>query len=721
MPARRPPPASAFSLHGRPEIPPAATRRYTWLAAILAALFAAALLAMVAGPHKIGDYMTETDFYGDYARGARMVQQGKLVPARYGVVGPGYEVTLALAGFIVRDLFVAAQLLSVAAMTGALLLWFFLLRRRAGARIALLAALFMATNAHFFHYGYAATTDALALALQAGALYLLLAGPGRRALLGAGLLSACAFLTRYNAVYLLPAGLIAALAGATGAAAAGGAPAPAARAGAAPAPQSAPPPGPGARAQRTRAALEFAAGFFAPVVPWVLYSLAHGGSFSFQLHHNIAYEVFARAKGIPWDTYQNELQPQFKSLMDVIRRDPGAVFGRILFNVWDHLRLDAMNVLGWPVAIAGVLGLVLGLRDGTLRRLWPVWVAGALLFLTLVPTFHSERYSVALLPIYAVAPAIAFGSPLVALAFGRRGRLWLKPALAVVPLLFAVGRSVAVQARVVDQLPVEVLECSATLRELKRPGDRLIARKWHVAFHADVEGLPFPFADSLPDLARYAHENRVRWLYFSWPEAETRPKFYHLLDTTGVVPGLIPRRVTWPHPAVLYEIGPEFGRVPSWFANDTLKALHMVRARLMVEGDNPRILLGYARLVGMRGDAEQARVTALKAVRYAPRDPEVLTMAAGIALMLRDGETALKLLRRASSIAPGDVNIRVALGLAHLTTGGDGEAAAAWRPVIESCNDPEVLLDMVRLFHAQGDRDAEQRAMARLRQVGGMP
>ncbi|TMQ60845.1 MAG: glycosyltransferase family 39 protein [Candidatus Eisenbacteria bacterium] len=179
---------------------------------------------MVAGPHKIGDYMTETDFYGDYARGARMVQQGRIVPARYGVVGPVYEVTLALAGFIVRDLFLAAQLLSVAAMTGALLAWFFLLRRRVGARVALLGVLFTATNAHFFHYGYAATTDALALMLQAGALYLLLASRGPRAMPGAGLLAAVAFLTRYNAIYLLPAGLIAALGGATGAAAGGATP-----------------------------------------------------------------------------------------------------------------------------------------------------------------------------------------------------------------------------------------------------------------------------------------------------------------------------------------------------------------------------------------------------------------------------------------------------------------------------------------------------------------
>ena len=721
----------AFSLHGSAEISAAEARLHTGLALALAALFAVALIAMVAGPHKIGDYMTETDFYGDYARGARMVQQGRIDPARYGVVGPGYEVTLALAGLVVRDTFIAAQLLSVAAMTGTLLLWFFLLRRRAGSRVALLAALFLATNAHFFHYGYAATTDAVALALQAGALWFLLAARGRRAMLGAGLLSACAFLTRYNAVYLLPAGLIAALAGGTGGAPAAGPvttsdPAPGPPAHPAGAPRSTQPAAPTLPAtakgrHRMRQALEFVAGFFAPVVPWVLYSLAHGGSFSFQLHHNIAYEVFARAKGIPWDTYQNELQPQFKSLMDVIRRDPGAVFGRILFNAGDHLRLDAKMVLGWPVAITALAGIAFGARDGTLRRLWPLWAAGALVFLTLVPTFHSERYSLALLPAYAALPALALGSPLLALAVGRRRKLWLKPVLAVVPLGSALMSSVVVQERVVDQLPVEVLECAATLRELKRPGDRLMARKWHVAYHAGVEGLPIPFADSLPDLARYAHENRVRWLYFSWPEAETRPRFYHLLDTTGVVPGLTPRRVTLPHPAVLYEIGPEFGRVPSWFSNDTIKALHTLRARLMVEGDQPKMLLAYAQLQRSRGELAEARAAALRAASTAPRDAEVLAMAAGILLSQNDGRTALRLLQRAASITPGDTRIQIGIGLAHLATGAEREAAAVWRPLIEACDDRVILQQMAQVFHDQGDREGERRAMLRLRQTGGPP
>jgi len=700
-PAPRPQPATGFSLNAGAGVTPAETRRLTIFAWCVAAAFACGLLFMIAGPHKIGDYLTETDFYGDYAKGARLIQQGNLLPSRYGVVGPGYEVALAVAGLAVRDLFVAAQLLSAAAMTVALLLWFFLLRRCADARVGLLVVLVIAANPHFFHYGYAATTDALSVVIQAGALYLLLARGGARSVIGAGVLAALAFLTRYNAIYLLPAGIAAIVAAGRPAAepAAGGSP----------------------RAARVRDAFRFTAGFFAPVVPWVLYSLAHGGSFSFQLHHNIAYEVFAHAKGIPWDTYQRDLQPQFKTLWDVIRRDPNAVAARMAFNCWDHLRLDAGSLLGWPTAAAGLLGIALGAADGTLRRLWPLWAASALLFLTLVPAFHSVRYSLALLPFYATTIALAFASPLGALAVGRARRLWLKPALAVVPLGLSLNDSVRVQAHVIDQLPTEVLECAQTLRELKQPGDRLIARKWHVAFHAGVDGVAFPFADSLADLATYAHRHHVRWLYMSWPEAETRPQFYFLLDTSGRIPGLTARRTTWPHPAVLYEIGPEFGRRPDWFGNDTLRALHSVRGRLMIDGNDTRLLMALAAIQRARGDLEAARSAAGRAAALAPGNRDAQKTLGFVALDQGDAEAALPALQRAEAIDPGDLESRLAVGAALLQLGRNAEAAAQWRSLIERTENPEILLEMLRLYQAAGDREAERRVVTTLERVGASP
>jgi tetratricopeptide (TPR) repeat protein len=677
----------AVALHAAPGLTPGLDRLLWRLTLLVVALLGVALFAMVLGPHQVGDYMTETDFYGQYAQGARLIQHGHLDPARYGVVGPGYELALAVAGLVVRNLFLAAGLLSLVSSSLALLLWSALLRRRADARAALGAALFMATNATFFRYGYSVTTDAFALALQSAALYVLLTRPGFRAAAGAGMLAALAFLTRYNAGVLLPAGILAI--------AAGGA----------------------LQERRGRAALLFAAGFLMPVLPWVIYSFAHGTGVTFQLHHNIAYEVFARAKGIPWDTYQRTLQPQFHNLADVIARDPGAVAGRMLFNVYDHLRLDATSLLGWPLALCAVLGLGPGVADGALRRLWPLAPAWALLFLALVPAFYSERYSLALLPYYAAAAALFFASPRFALVLRRGPRLWLKPVLALLPLAFALAATVRSQARVLDQLPVEVLDAARTLRSLARPGDRVIARKAHVAFHSGVEPVPFPFVSTLPELADYARSQGARWLYFSWPEGQTRPEFWYLLDSTAVVPGLTRRCVTAPHPAVLYEIGPAFGQAPAWAANDTLSTLHAARGQLAVDPSDPRALRSLGSVELARGQLAEARAAYERAARRLPRDTTLQLAIGKVCVRLGDFAAGAAAFERAEALDPSNVDARIGRGWALLFAQRPQEAAVAWRPVVALTRDSDTLRRMIELYQALGDRETEVRARAALAQT----
>src|SRR5262249_54771826 len=280
-PDRRPA-APAFALHAAagPTGP-----LLDWAAYAIVALYAVAMLWLTFGPHRVGDVFTETDFYGSYGPGARGILHGHLDPRRYGVVGPLFELLLAGVGLVVHDLFLAAGLIAAIAMTAALLLWRSLLARRGGAALALLAVAFLATNAQFFRYGWSGTTDAPALALQSAALWALLGGrgdgpPGARRLFAAGVLAAGAFLTRYNSVALLPAGLAAVALGWNGV----------------------------ARGGRTRAALVFAAGFLAPVLPWLAFSASHGGALRFQLHHNIAFEVFARPHGIVWDVYERDME-----------------------------------------------------------------------------------------------------------------------------------------------------------------------------------------------------------------------------------------------------------------------------------------------------------------------------------------------------------------------------------------------------------------------------
>jgi len=684
-------------LHAESSADPQREALGTVLAIATLSLFGVALLFMALGPHRIGGYGTETDFYGSYAEGARQIQRGVLDPSRYGVVGPIYELALAGAGLLARDLFLAAELLSAAAAVATLLLWFVLLRRRHGAWIGLFAIAFMATNPTLFHYGYSASTDALALALQAGALCLLFATSGPRTAALAGLVAALAFLTRYTAVTLLPAGLIATLARGR------------AR-------------GDGGRKQ----ALAFAAGFLAPVGTWIAYSLASGTGFAFQLHHNLAFEVYARPRGIPWDAYQRDLQPGFHSLWDVIARDPAAVAWRLLVNCGAHLAEDARLLLGWPVAAAVTAGLVLGAWSGALRRAWPLAATGVLCFLSFVPVFYSDRYSLALLPFYAALAAYAFASPRFAFAVTRRspakrGRgIPLKTVLALVPLALSLAASVRLQRMVLTQQPTEALDAGRVLRALAHPGERVIARKPQVAYLGGIEALPFPFAESLQELAAYARVHKARWLFYGWPEVEARPWYRHLIDTTGAVPGLTVRYArmwTW-RPGVLYEIGPAFGERPSWYDDSLLVALHDTRVRLL-ERPGDADLLALAGVIELdRGLVRDATEHLERAADRRPTDPHVLLPLGQALLQSGDPRRASIAFTRAEQVSPGNLEARLGRGWASLLAGQREEAASLWRPVIGLTRDAITLERMAALYQELGDDSAAAVARAARRRLG---
>src|SRR4029077_15761560 len=90
----RPSRVPVWSMHGEPGIDPVHARRYAWVTGLVVIALALALIVMISGPHRVGDYFAETDFYGAYADGAKALQHGVLDPTRYGVVGPGYEVVV---------------------------------------------------------------------------------------------------------------------------------------------------------------------------------------------------------------------------------------------------------------------------------------------------------------------------------------------------------------------------------------------------------------------------------------------------------------------------------------------------------------------------------------------------------------------------------------------------------------------------------------------------
>ncbi len=104
--------------------------------------------------------------------------------------------------------------------------------------------------------------------------------------------------------------------------------------------------------------LAYTFGALTLVLPWQRYSRAHGGEMQF--HQLLAFDVYANARGLNWDTFLQQVWPGLEHApLSVLTHDPGAVARRLLFNAGDHLRLDGALLLGWPLAAAAASAPVL--------------------------------------------------------------------------------------------------------------------------------------------------------------------------------------------------------------------------------------------------------------------------------------------------------------------------------------------------------------------------
>jgi tetratricopeptide (TPR) repeat protein len=255
-------------------------------------------------------------------------------------------------------------------------------------------------------------------------------------------------------------------------------------------------------------------------------------------------------------------------------------------------------------------------------------------------------------------------------------------------------------------------------RPLLKPGEKVFARKPHFAWYAGLTATAFPFADSLLQLADAARRDGVRWLYFSWPEAEMRPQFMYLLDTTSAVPGLTARVVTKDHPAVLYEIGPGFGANPSWVGDPWEVAVHRARAMVAINLADWRSRLVVANDEQRHDRWDNAQPLLEGALRRAPDNPEVILMLADNLVHLRRYAEASDFYARAERIQPGNPRTRIGAGWVALLSGQVQQAAELWRPMGSYADDPGTLERMAELFDSVHDADAAAQARVRMRMLG---
>jgi len=231
--------------------------------------------------------------------------------------------------------------------------------------------------------------------------------------------------------------------------------------------------------------------------------------------------------------------------------------------------------------------------------------------------------------------------------------------------------------------------------------------------------VPFPFVDSLSQLAAAARRDSARWLYFSWPEAEMRPAFAWLLDTTSAVPGLTLRAYAAHHPAALYEIGPGFGAAPAWLGDEWQLAVHRARAMAAINLRDWRSRVILANDEQRHGRWLEAQAPLEEAAAIAPGELEPQLALGDNLVHLHRYDEAREVYLGAERIDPGNARGRVGLGWAALLAGRPAEAAQLWRPLIPQVDDPETLERMSELFAVLHDDEAAALARGRLRAVAG--
>jgi hypothetical protein len=478
--------------------------------------------------HRIGDYAVETDFYWSYAPHAAEILHGKIAIDQF--KGPGYELVLAVVGAVMGDFFRAGVLISVLSAAGVAFLTFRLLAILWDRETAFLVSCGLAVNFTFLTSAYTASTDMFFNLLMVGTATLLV---GRehwtwRDVALAGALSGYAYLTRYNAIALIVAGIGGLLFLS---------------------PASVP------WRRRGAGALLFSAAFLLVVGPWLLYTKSQTGSFFFNNNFfNIAYEMYGKGR-FGWDEYWATLAPRFHSYADVVAYDPARFAGQLAFNTVDHLWKDMTLLVSPAIGLPAAGGLVAVIVTRMTRWQGRYLLISLVSYGVLLPVFYGERFSLYLAPTMFLLAVLFFKWRMVPLGAREGGGL----RIALVGAAILIGGVAGVQrvAAEIGSGPVELLDLRAAYRARyphAEEGAKLVARKPHVAYYLDMAFVPFPYVGTIDDLRREVRTRGATHLYYSVVEAGMRPEFQFLLDPRRAPEGFEPMLQVNNPPGVLYRL-----------------------------------------------------------------------------------------------------------------------------------------------------------------------
>ena len=481
--------------------------------------------------HTVGDYGIETDFFWGYVPSAKDFLSGHI--AIDGFRGPLYPMVLGSFGFIIGDFFKTGILIAVLSASFVIYFTFELLKKIFSPRISFFVTLLLAVNPVFIQYSYSAGTDMFFNALVAATLFFFFKNKelNYKNLILAAFFGGLSYLTRYNGIFLISFVFVILFINYWNI----------------------------SWSSRIKSSLLFVLVFIVTFSPWGFYCLNEKGSFFYNENYkNIAFEVYGKGK-VSWDDFWFKESSNITSTSQVVFKDTGKFLSTVLNNIADHFLNDMEKLVGWQLGVFVILGLILLILSNPLKKIkteaTAYYIVNLFFFGLLLLVFYSERFSLFLIPFYALIAVLPFFSEESKL--NKILPLIFRYVLIVGIIIFTFVKSYSFNSENINSGPTELL----TLHDWYEnnvpdnlKGKIVAARKAHVAYYLNMKFQLMPMADSYEEFINKLREKHVDYLYFGIAEAGLRREFQYLIDPKSKHPGLEVVVYFKNPPSVLYRI-----------------------------------------------------------------------------------------------------------------------------------------------------------------------
>jgi len=163
------------------------------------------------------------------------------------------------------------------------------------------------------------------------------------------------------------------------------------------------------------------------------------------------------------------------------------------------------------------------------------------LFALLLSVFHMARFSMFLIPFYALMAVQLLASISRARLRPVARRSWLAPVVVALLTMWTFGESYQFNRKKIGSGPKEILSIAQWF-ENKLPASQregtIVARKPHIAYYLGLDFVWMPHVGTYEELIAELHRVDADFMYFSPVEALWRPELAFLANPRSSHPGL---------------------------------------------------------------------------------------------------------------------------------------------------------------------------------------